>query len=439
MHDLVEMQCMWFALEVGRSYARQGQNGKALKRFHQIAKYFEDFTDDQFDFHTYCLRKMTLRSYVDLLRFEDELRGRKEFVNAAVDAIKIYLQLADNPTLAVAELNEIEFNKVKLEKEKSAAKKKSGPLDAKKPPVKDEDVFGVKYLKVYTCDDDDGHTFNCFIIRFVIQDVNFLEEAKRFVRLLQKFACSHLSTHLMAGEVYLRQKKYLLALKALTLARRMDAIDPEVHSLAIKFWQAFLSSSSNDGNGEVMLSLAARELIEEEMQREYPLIARTKTTAEYNQHYLDQAVSAGNAAQVIKGINLVLIIRLFHSFIHSFVNSACELLLNNQEFIRDKELQAKVSPTLLSLATDPRYRIEQPALLTDKGRRLVEQKFTVGNAQRAFHLLRQQLNDRNDSTDLFKFRSHCNQLFPLATEFMSTEQLAAVKQQQQQPTAISDE
>jgi peptide alpha-N-acetyltransferase len=32
-----------------------------------------DFTEDQFDFHSYCIRKMTLRAYLGLLRLEDRL------------------------------------------------------------------------------------------------------------------------------------------------------------------------------------------------------------------------------------------------------------------------------------------------------------------------------------------------------------------------------
>jgi|EP01047_Picozoa_sp_COSAG01_P046549 hypothetical protein len=36
-----------------------------------VAQHFTDWIDDQFDFHTYCLRKMTMRPYVRLLRLED--------------------------------------------------------------------------------------------------------------------------------------------------------------------------------------------------------------------------------------------------------------------------------------------------------------------------------------------------------------------------------
>ncbi len=32
--------------------------------FKEVEKHFADFDEDQFDFHSYCIRKMTLRAYV---------------------------------------------------------------------------------------------------------------------------------------------------------------------------------------------------------------------------------------------------------------------------------------------------------------------------------------------------------------------------------------
>lgn len=58
-----------------------------------------EITDDQFDFHTYCMRKMTLRSYVDLLKLEDVLRMHPFYYKAAVTAIQMYLSLHDNPLI----------------------------------------------------------------------------------------------------------------------------------------------------------------------------------------------------------------------------------------------------------------------------------------------------------------------------------------------------
>jgi N-alpha-acetyltransferase 15/16, NatA auxiliary subunit len=61
-------------------------------------KHFEDFVEDQFDFHSYCLRKVTLRAYVSVLRFEDHVHGQQFFCQAAAGIIRIYLMLFDNPS-----------------------------------------------------------------------------------------------------------------------------------------------------------------------------------------------------------------------------------------------------------------------------------------------------------------------------------------------------
>jgi len=60
-------------------------------------QHFTEITEDQFDFHTYCLRKFTLRSYVSLLRLEDVLRNHRFYFKAASIAIKIYLHLHSHP------------------------------------------------------------------------------------------------------------------------------------------------------------------------------------------------------------------------------------------------------------------------------------------------------------------------------------------------------
>lgn len=46
---------------------------QALKKFVAVRKHFEDFQEDQFDFHGYCARKMTLRSYIQMLQMQDRL------------------------------------------------------------------------------------------------------------------------------------------------------------------------------------------------------------------------------------------------------------------------------------------------------------------------------------------------------------------------------
>ncbi|KAH9643798.1 hypothetical protein HF086_002296 [Spodoptera exigua] len=53
--------------------------------------------EDQFDFHSYCMRKMTLRSYVGLLRLEDVLRAHPFYFRAAKVAVEVYLRLDQHP------------------------------------------------------------------------------------------------------------------------------------------------------------------------------------------------------------------------------------------------------------------------------------------------------------------------------------------------------
>ena len=95
--NLFDMQCAWFENEAGRCHQRAGRRGRALKYFTAVRKHYDDMEEDQFDFHQYCLRKMTLRSYLDMIRAEDTLYSRAAFREAAKGAVEVYLDLHDNP------------------------------------------------------------------------------------------------------------------------------------------------------------------------------------------------------------------------------------------------------------------------------------------------------------------------------------------------------
>ncbi|KAF7281001.1 hypothetical protein GWI33_005268 [Rhynchophorus ferrugineus] len=117
MENLNEMQCMWFQTECALAYQRLGKYGDALKKCHEVDRHFSEIIEDQFDFHTYCMRKMTLRSYVGLLRLEDVLRGHPFYFKAAKCAIEVYLHLFDVPLKdesAEQELNTGESRTFKL-------------------------------------------------------------------------------------------------------------------------------------------------------------------------------------------------------------------------------------------------------------------------------------------------------------------------------------
>lgn len=77
-----------YELASGESYFRQGDLGRALKKFLAVEKHYADITEDQFDFHSYCLRKMTLRTYVEMLKFQDRLHSHAYFHKAAAGTIR---------------------------------------------------------------------------------------------------------------------------------------------------------------------------------------------------------------------------------------------------------------------------------------------------------------------------------------------------------------
>lgn len=55
---LYELQCNWYEIELAEAYARTKQWGAALRKFYAVRKHFNDYNDDMFDFHGYCMRKV---------------------------------------------------------------------------------------------------------------------------------------------------------------------------------------------------------------------------------------------------------------------------------------------------------------------------------------------------------------------------------------------
>lgn len=89
LQDIIDMQCLWFLVEKGEALVRKGDLKGALDQFAIVEKIFNEILDDQFDFHAYCARKMTLTAYEQLIKCEDELFGNKWFKRSASNAIKV--------------------------------------------------------------------------------------------------------------------------------------------------------------------------------------------------------------------------------------------------------------------------------------------------------------------------------------------------------------
>ncbi|GBG34502.1 N-alpha-acetyltransferase 15, NatA auxiliary subunit [Hondaea fermentalgiana] len=94
---LKEMQAMWFEKEIARSFSRAKDLQMALKFYAAIVEHFDDFEEDQLEFHLYCLRKATMRAYLSTLRLEDTIRGHPSFSEAAHGQLSCLLALHDRP------------------------------------------------------------------------------------------------------------------------------------------------------------------------------------------------------------------------------------------------------------------------------------------------------------------------------------------------------
>ncbi|KAH8149637.1 uncharacterized protein LAJ45_06268 [Morchella importuna] len=242
--DLLEMQCVWFITEDGESYLRQGKFGLALKRFHAILKIFEDWTDDQFDFHSFSLRKGQIRSYIEMLRWEDSLRSHPFFSRAALGAIKAYIMLSDRPHLAHSSLSNgnnenVDFEglstadrkkalkKAKREAQKAQERAVEAAAKAKEEKAKNAQVANLDEEKKKDDTDPLGTE--------LAQTKEPLEAALKFLNPLLEFSPGKLEVQTSGFEIHSRRKKWLLAVKCLRAAQKLDPESPVVHEQIIRF------------------------------------------------------------------------------------------------------------------------------------------------------------------------------------------------------------
>mmetsp|Transcript_35229 Transcript_35229/g.94295 ORF Transcript_35229/g.94295 Transcript_35229/m.94295 type:complete len:708 (-) Transcript_35229:438-2561(-) len=279
-HNLFEMQVMWVEIEYGNAAMAVGKYGMALKKFLATEKHFNDFVDDQFDFHTYCLRKMTLRAYVSILRMNDSIQSHKFYGKAAEGAIKCYIALYDNPPQSAADEEPDYANmspavrKREKAKARKAAKKKAEEEEAKKKAEEEEakakaaaeaaeDPEGKKKKKapekpVPVDEDPNGDK---------LLQADPLVEAERLVKTLVKFAPGSLSTQVAAYDVALRRKKPLKALQALVRGARIDQSgDAELFSRIVDFASRYGGvAAGGGGGGEADLSAPVRSALDLEL------------------------------------------------------------------------------------------------------------------------------------------------------------------------------
>ncbi|KAF5466665.1 hypothetical protein F2P56_016572 [Juglans regia] len=280
-NNLHDMQCMWYELASGESYFRQGDLGRALKKFLAVEKHYADITEDQFDFHSYCLRKMTLRAYVEMLRFQDSLHSHAYFHKAAAGAIRCYLKLYDSPPKSTAEEDDDMSKLLPSQKKKMRQKQRKAEARAKKEAEEKHEESsaagasksGKRHVKPV---DPDPHGEKLLKIE------DPLLEATKYLKLLQKNSPDSLETHLLSFELNMRKQKILLAFQAVKQLLRLDAEHPDSHRCLIKFFHKARSMATPMTDTE--------KLVWSVLEAERPTISQLheKSLTEGNEIFLER-------------------------------------------------------------------------------------------------------------------------------------------------------
>lgn len=163
--DLHLMQANWFIIENAEAFYRLYQEfeakgeleeanrylGLALKRFNGIVKVYEEYYNDQLDFHTFCLRKGTARAYVETVKWEDKIFSSPVYCRAVEGASKIYFKLADSKKPSKIEEDDETDHKKKDKKAKKDKIAKQKALEGERAKniayADDDDVFGEKLIE----------------------------------------------------------------------------------------------------------------------------------------------------------------------------------------------------------------------------------------------------------------------------------------------------
>ena len=246
-NNVHDMQCMWFENECADAHFRKGEIAMATRQYYYTVQHFMEMVEDQFDFHTYSIRKVTLRSYVEMMRYYDKLYSQYFYFHSICGLMNVYLHLLKKKEAE----NNIPFDSPEAYGTINAAYTSNFQLiDLRK----DEDLNGI-YLST---------------------KLNIWDELTKYLKQFEEYHPNELLTHIYGVTIYLKSRKFLLASKALKRALELSPLDYRVHLLKIQY----LNSVNNFCTANPTDSLVKL------LQMDYQKVSAGKSLEELNNEYM---------------------------------------------------------------------------------------------------------------------------------------------------------
>ncbi|RCK64965.1 N-terminal acetyltransferase A complex subunit NAT1 [Candida viswanathii] len=288
--DLHMMQVNWVLVESAEAYARiyhkyQSQladsedneelaenveiyRGLALKRFQAVVKNFGIFYNDQYDFHSYCMRRGTPRDYIDTLRWEDKIHSTPIYVRALKGLADLYFEICEEQKQQASANGEEEDvklkknNNKKQKKQRAQMNKKRSGLAHKVESEKDDtDPFGIKLYNDLVEKD---------VLEALFELFKPLSEEGKNLRV----------TWEVLFRIYLLQGKYVLALQAV---KNLEKVLNRGGSKKLRVVGEKVVDLANTAKQDTTANPAIVKVVEKGIQSAFPDFEKDEFIELYNQ------------------------------------------------------------------------------------------------------------------------------------------------------------
>lgn len=224
--------------------------GLALKRFMSVLKVFQVYENDQFDYHSYCMRVGTTRDYIEMVKWEDKLHSTPIYVRAIRGFTKllqeVHVELLNSETDETVSKEKKKRNVKKIKQ--INVKKKNEVMARVQPSPKDEDPLGQRALNEF-------------------REANkLLSQLESLVKQLSLEAANYLFTWDLAYDFYKHEKKYVLALQALRSWSKI--VDPQNKKLRVVGNRVLDLQSAVEQDGSVNVAIA--KVVQKGLESAFP-------------------------------------------------------------------------------------------------------------------------------------------------------------------------